>query len=357
MATFSITISASAVDSALTDEVVRVSTLSVGSTVNAAIFAADSGSGADVWASSDEAGSSQIGLKLVHWSDADSEFAVDIAGASLSAVSDTVVYLQVGSNPGASDPYPASAELVAPLISDFNDLTSNGNNGTGNGGITAGGVTGPDGVLAATNFDGTDDNISLGDTADVDFGAGNFTLSLWAKLGSLTQNRGMLIAKDASGQRQFALEWDPTNDNSNRIRIGYYVGGVAAKEDTSTNIIADTNWHHLAFGRVGNDFFGFIDGAVITLGESAGLHGAMSATTANLKIGSRDFAGFNDPINASMCGIVGAATARSAASINFQFLLEGPNAATYITAAEVGGGGGSNIPAIMHHRRQLTRAA
>ena len=322
MATFSIVIAASAVDSALTDEVVRVSTLSVGSTVNAAIFTADTGSGADVWASSDEAGTSRIGLKLVYWDDGSSEFAVDIAAASLSSVSDTTVYLQVGSKPaGDVDPYPSTAEGAWPLMADFDDDTANGNNGTAIGGVTAGGATGPDGVLPATTL--KDAYIYVGSMASLK-GVAKVSFSGWMKVSStFSAHQSLLASRD---------NWDNyTILGFNNNDYWWHVEDNNVKTTIITGTASSGTWYHLA---------GVFDGGtgeVWANGVSVGTDSsgpALTPTTSNgyqiakLKGG--------EPNNlCDVGGVTAYSSARSAASFNLEYLLAGSNGDTYITAAEV----------------------
>jgi hypothetical protein len=318
MATYSITISASAVDSALTDEVIPLLSSGFDTTTRAAIIAAGP---ATVRAYSDSACTTQIGLKLVFSSG--TAFRFDVAGASLSAVSDTVVYLKTGDGATANvDPYPASAELVAPLIDDFNDLTSNANNGTGNGGITAGGVTGPDGVLAATDFDGTDDFISH---AQVVSGT-SYTVSAWAYFDAVNLNRVIMSDRDSTPI------WYQLDHNNADVRmiVRDNAGNIAVA--TKAAAIVAGQWYHVAGVRNGGTVSVYVNAG--TPATDTDTFGVISGTAARIGDVWDGSARFNGRIAISKIY----SSARSAASINLEYLLTGPNAATYITAAEVGGG-------------------
>ena len=148
-------LSAAAFDAGAVGAAITISTVSVGAAANSAIMSTDSGSGADVWFSSDAAGTLPLAAKLVHWSDGDSEFKFKVYFGSVSAVSGATVYLHVGSKPGAisTDPFDANTITSQSGHADFDDLTSNGNDGTP-ANVTYG-STGPDGVLPTAIFNGS----------------------------------------------------------------------------------------------------------------------------------------------------------------------------------------------------------
>lgn len=326
MATFKIDIAASAVDAGLTDEVVRVSTLSVGSTINSAIFAADSGSGADVWASSDEAGTSQIGLKLVYWDDTASEFAVDIAAASLSSVTGGTVYLQVGSNPGSSDPYPSTISIVAPVAGDFDDKSSNAYTPTANGGVTAGGTTGPDTVLPATDFDGTDDFVSWNGPQNDVGGLSESSLMGWVYKAASGDRCG--FGFNRAGNDRYEILWD-----TNEI-IYFEVAGPFPSV-----LLAGSGWHHVCLRYDGTEAVAdriqaVIDGVDTSLSQAGTPETTVrsAASLGDFNVGRASSSRFTDGRHAN----VTLYTERiSVASAKLNYLLTGPDAATYITATEI----------------------
>lgn len=152
----------------------------------------------------------------------------------------------------------------------------------------------------ALDFDGTDDYVNLGDPSIVDFGAGDFAILAWISLDSPTGSRQMIVAKDddASGQRQFSLEYNQTDDSSRPIGLSYYKATDSQVVlRTGANPITDSEWHFIVAQRNGNSFDIYIDGLLSISGTTAGTHGTMQSTTTELRIGNRSFSGFTDEFN------------------------------------------------------------
>ena len=153
------------------------------------------------------------------------------------------------------------------------------------------------------NFDGTDDHINFGDVPWVNFGAGNWALSIWMRLASTTNNRQILLGKDLANQRQFSMDFDKANDNTRAVRFGYYTvldGSNHAFLDTANDFINDTDWHHVLGQRVGDSFEIFLDGALNSSGTTSGTHGTMTNSTADFQIGKRTFVSFNEPFTGDL---------------------------------------------------------
>lgn len=201
-----------------------------------------------------------------------------------------------------------------------NDQSGNNLTGTLTNGPTW--VNGRTGNGKALSFDGSNDYVTMGDTSIVDFGSGDFTLEAWVKLGSLTQGRGMIIAKDNSGAsgRQFALEWDGNDNNSNFIRIGYFYSDPGQVWlDTANNIITDSNWHHISAGRSGNSLFVYVDGVLKASGTTGGSHASMQATASQLRVGNRQYSGATDELNGSIDQVRIYNYARSSSQIKWSY--------------------------------------
>ncbi|NBQ50589.1 MAG: hypothetical protein EBY40_07670, partial [Marivivens sp.] len=245
--TYKLELSASAIDSALTDYAAEVGTAALSAAQNTAVFAADTGSGADVWFSSDQAGTLPINAKLKHWSDANSTFAFDVKIASISAVSGAAIYLHVGSKPGGygTDAYDADTALVM-SDDDFTDLTTNGNDGTGAGGITPGGVTGPSGFGPATELDGVDDHINFGDVLDT--GTGDFSIECWVYHDNDEDSgNAIIVSKRATSSPAAGYIWwleDDPGDNTQQFQI-QAAGGTIRTENSNTDI-GQQSWCHVA---------------------------------------------------------------------------------------------------------------
>ena len=333
-------LSAAAFNAGAVGAAITISTVSVGAAANSAIMSTDSNAGADVWFSSDAAGTLPLAAKLVYWSDGDSEFKFKVYFGSVSAVSGATVYLHVGSKPGgiSTDPFPATAEVRAPMISDFADITSNGNDGTGAGGVAAGAVTGPDGVLPATTFDGTDDSVAFGDLSSAI--TVNGTASAWVKtvgVGTIAQSGLWTLGTSTS-----LTHYPFTN---NRL---YVVGFTDARQ---INGLLDTGfdktaWHHIAITRTASNWTMYRNGVVLatTSGGTFGL-------PADAKFGESSDTVF---YRGDASGFSLDSVARTASEINADYLLDGPNAATYWTVTDVTPGGGrSRLRTRTRGRRRL----
>jgi hypothetical protein len=132
---------------------------------------------------------------------------------------------------------------------------------------------------ACGSFDGNGDYLSLADSADWDFGSGNFTIDMWIKFNSLTNSPD--DAMDLYNQYV---------DTDNRINIQWYTSGgsrllyFAAISGGDPKIafhctpgFVVNTWHHLAIVRNGitsADWYCFVDGVSKTLTWTNGTTGA-----------------------------------------------------------------------------------
>ena len=323
--TYQLDIASSAVSANISDAVVDIGTHSLASDVNTAIFAEDSGSGADVWFSSDSGGTVPIAADLYYWSDGDSEFAAKVAAGSLSASTGGTIYLHVGGKPGGydTDPYLAASLGRLPLASDFNDRTTNNLDGTGNGGIVAGSAsTGPSGTIPATNFNHLDSEyISFGSNPLNAVSA--YTVRGWFKLTSDTGGTLVII-----GARDSSTDGVSIQLGANLIKGRH--NSADADGTTTTNIAL--GWAHFAFTWDGSTTRIYVNGSEE---DTAAVSTALSMTT-NLAIGRAAYVA-SAYFRGDMANIGIDSSAASAAEINLDYLLEGSTASSYVTATEVTG--------------------
>ena len=332
---YQLDLSASAADSALTDYATRVGTASISTAQNTAIMSTDTGNGADVWFSSDEAGTLPIDAKLVYWDDASSKFAFDVEITSISAVTGATIYLQVGSKPGGygTDPYKAAATARLPMATDFDDLTSNGYDGTGSGGITAGGVTGPDGSTPATSGDGADViDIAEGGTLLMPT-AEDATVSGWFYDAATESNIEVLTETGGSTQGVAVEIHDGT------LYAIHTVNGTAVVASSSYTA---GQWNHFAVVYEHETEIGlYLNGVLVD---------TTADTTSKTSFGSDPTGVFSD--NGNVRHYDGTTTSNlffegyianlgyndesfSPAEINADYLLQGPTASSYWTVTDV----------------------
>lgn len=345
--TLKLDLDASAIDSALTDYATRVSTVSIGTTANADVFTEDSGSGADVWFSSDEAGSSPIDAKLLYWSDADSKFGFDVEIASVSSVGGATIYLQVGGKPVGygTDPYDASTEVRSPLMDSLDDVAASlTGTSSGTATLTPGGITGPDGSLPATDFDNAaPDNhyIDYGNQADILF---PLTLSGWIKADSVQPFFAAIVARRAESAYQYHFREVGVSSDALSLLT---TGGSA----TSSLNVSDATWQYAAVSvdSSGNATF-FLDGSTDT---AAGM--TISSKAVSLKIG---YGGTSTSTwNGGLAGIGVDSTNRATAWHSANYRLQGSSAATYWTVTDVTAVGGVDSGAVFRRRYMMMGAA
>ena len=150
------------------------------------------------------------------------------------------------------------------------DASGNGNTGTLNGanGLpvwTSGQING------ALAFDGTDDAVQIANEPNFDFGTGDFTLAVWAKINLPDTGFGDFIAKGVVGACCNA-------DGYPGYELGEYYNTIAFRlEDTDTAGANGRNtvevsvsaapyigaWHHYAAVRSGNTASLYIDGVLV----------------------------------------------------------------------------------------------
>lgn len=151
---------------------------------------------------------------------------------------------------GQYNAYNASRLLDAPLMTDANDRTSNGNNGTAQGGVTIGGIAGK--IATATQFDGIDDWIEFLQVLAA--GETTFTLNWWYKG---TDGTGTYLGQGNSGSSNPRLL-------NNHVSTFFSVGSSGFIDATTSDDIDDT-WRMLSVTN--SDIY--IDGVSVESGSIA----------------------------------------------------------------------------------------
>ena len=148
---------------------------------------------------------------------------------------------------------------------------------------------------AAYLGDGSGDNVSIADHADLDVGTGNWTIDFWLRWNG-TPNNCWLFHKGHDSPNSTYTFMCQCWPGSNWIYIQINNGGtVVSAMQQSWTPSADT-WYHLAFVRSGTSLFLFIDGVKKTgdMSYQAFASGAACPTTTDpLKIGSYQDASYS----------------------------------------------------------------
>ena len=161
---------------------------------------------------------------------------------------------------GSDNAYDSSWEAYLPLQSDFLDRTSNGNDGTGAGGISAGDSTGHFGN--ATEFDGSADTISLPNNSSTQI-TGDMTLTMWVNLDVTTKQA--IIEKAWSHEYFFFINAARLQYTDSEFPGDELLSGVAS--------ISTGSWLMLSCVRVSGRVEGFIDGSAQLNTTAAGTRG------------------------------------------------------------------------------------
>ncbi len=139
----------------------------------------------------------------------------------------------------------------------FDDLSTPDHTVTASGGVR---WFAPKVGAGAMAFDGTGDYFSVPDSVDWDFGAGDFTIEFWAKIGASAPDGSMLSHYDVSSQRSWSVVLDATN---NELEFVYSTDGGSATTAAFSWSYSEHTWYLVSICRSGADLKAFIDGTQI----------------------------------------------------------------------------------------------
>ena len=110
-------------------------------------------------------------------------------------------------------------------------------------------------------FDGDGDHLSIPNSSDWDIPA-NFTIDLWQKINAWTTQISPYTQQYEDATNYWAFYLDELNDKIVRF-VMRNTDGVLVDFFTGINAINDTNWHHVALCKVGNEWGIYVDGTQI----------------------------------------------------------------------------------------------
>lgn len=146
----------------------------------------------------------------------------------------------------------------------------------------------------ALQLDGTDDQVEILDPALGNFGTGNFTLEMWAKT---TDSNCVLIGKRAICNCDNF--WNFFIDNG-RLKAEFSTSNSCSgylNTTSPTNTLANGNWHHIAFVRMGTAFRFYVDGVLDkTVSSNQNFNNQAKVTIGNIVCGGQNFGGSMDEI-------------------------------------------------------------
>ncbi|UCF42956.1 MAG: hypothetical protein JSV99_10280 [Planctomycetota bacterium] len=154
-------------------------------------------------------------------------------------------------------------------------------------------------VGGALDFDGSNDYVEVVDPGDesLDFGSGNFTISLWFKT---TDTDGEVVDKSGGnkGRQTGYSVYVGTFGTINDGEIGFRVSDGTNRDLIKTNnTYNDGGWHHLAAVRTGSGSANldiYVDGVDVSTSSVLNEVASGISNSYDLSIGAKYYAGYTD---------------------------------------------------------------
>ena len=129
-------------------------------------------------------------------------------------------------------------------------------------------------------FDGTGDYLSIANNSGFEFGAGDFTISFYFRLASISGDFTIVAQVDNTSisNSSFSVRYSSSNAG---FRCALYSGGVPTVQNFTHTPTVNT-WHHGAFTRAGNSIKFYADGSACP--ETLAFSQTVSASTTPLTI-------------------------------------------------------------------------
>lgn len=138
---------------------------------------------------------------------------------------------------------------------------------------------------ASLLLDGTGDYITIPNSANWQFGAGNFTVHFRMRPTTIGSFRFAVALHDNSTQKSWGVLLINSGGSVNRIALEASTNGSSAffAAQSGDNAIAANVWQHVAVTRSGDTFRIFVDGVLVATGTNSG---TLFASTTALSIGA-----------------------------------------------------------------------
>jgi hypothetical protein len=149
---------------------------------------------------------------------------------------------------------------------------------------------------SALLLDGSGDYLNCGDSADYEFGSGDFTMEMWVRLTGYSIGfggfyAGVLVGKDASGARAF--HWKITGTSSSWTNLVFSTAGTEVSVAWTPSL---NTWYHVAICKSGTNLRFFVDG--VQVGSTQTHSTTIADVSTALTIGGMLFSGFEYQIPA-----------------------------------------------------------
>jgi hypothetical protein len=124
------------------------------------------------------------------------------------------------------------------------------------------GVTGPTDGRTAININASGD-FSVSDHVDLDIGDGPYTVEMWVKRNNTAAAGGYILGKTDASLATTGYTVEFNNGSPDTVRL--QDGSTSTHVRSTTDLLADTNWHHVAFTRaLATNAIVYVDGAADT---------------------------------------------------------------------------------------------
>lgn len=140
------------------------------------------------------------------------------------------------------------------------------------------------GKTSSAYFDGYNDYLTLANSSDFDFGSGNFTVSFFARLSSMSDEQYIIHR----GTATWYTAWSISAVGGKFRTYGSVTGSSYAWFFSSTNTFSNNTWHHVMLVRSGTNIYLFVNGALE--GSATSVSGSLMTNATTVEIG-RDHAG------------------------------------------------------------------
>jgi len=137
------------------------------------------------------------------------------------------------------------------------------------------------GKTSSAYFDGNGDYLSIPDSADWDFGSGDFTIRFRVRLPSSFSSQGAVFVQRANNTLNSPIWIGVTAAKLVRV-IASSATTTTLFDVTGTTVLVANTWYHVAFVRYGSSWKVYIDGAEELSQTNAG---AVFSAAANVVVG------------------------------------------------------------------------
>lgn len=195
---------------------------------------------------------------------------------------------------GSGDPYWANVVLLLHMdgtdaSTTFTDHSSSAKTVTANGNAQIDTAQSKFGGASGL-FDGTDDYLTVADSADWDFGTGDFTVEGWFRFSVHTS-----IMTLVGNYLNSTVGWSfQVRSDTNTIRLGNGDTALIDVSWTPNNGV----WYHIAISRSGTSLRAFVDGTQV--GSTATNSTNITGSTQSLSIGALFFVSYIQDYNGWM---------------------------------------------------------